>query len=90
MCGLHTSSQRWKKYLELLEGGESASLDVLFFVCQEWGSCSLTTKTECHKLFCPGVGLRLVGEPAATLTCKLQQLVRGASAGPPANPEGVP
>lgn len=50
----------------------------------------LTTKTKCYKLFCPGAGLLLVGKPAVTLACKLQQLVRGASIGPPANPRGVP
>ena len=57
-----------------------------------WMSCSLcvrhgvhillTTKVKCYNLFCPGADLTPVGKPAATLACRLQQLVRRASIGP--------
>lgn len=85
---LYTSSWKWRKSLGILEEGKSANLDVLFFVYQAWGSPY--HKTQMYRSFCLGAGLPLVGKPVATLVCRLQQLVKGASTGPPMNAKALP
>lgn len=69
------------KYLGLLEGGESASLDVLFSVCQAWGSHSFYHRNQMLQAALFRGRTASGGKASSLLAYKSQQLVRGASTG---------